>query len=438
MARRFLTPINLTQNEIQNPRAQNLSSAPSSPVEGQFYWDTVTKALTLWDGTAWVGAGSAPDATTSIKGIVKLAGDLAGTSALPVVAAGAIDNSKIAAGAAIALSKLATDPLARANHTGTQLANTVSNFDTQVRTSRLDQMAVPTVDVSMNTHKITGVVDPSSAQDAATKAYVDAVKTGLDVKDSVRAATTAAITLSGTQTIDGVAVVAADRVLVKDQASAPTNGIYVVAAGAWSRATDADTSAEVTAGMYTFVTEGTVNGDAGFILTTNDPIVLATDALVFTQFSGAGQITAGLGLAKSGNTLDVNVDSSSIEINADILRVKAVGITNAMLAGSIDLTTKVTGALPVANGGTASTTAAAARTALGTPGRYAANIGDGSTTAITVTHSLGTDDTVVSVREVATPYNFVDCDIKRVDTNTITATFAVAPASAEFRVTVVG
>lgn len=106
-----------------------------------------------------------------------------------------------------------------------------------------------------------------------------------DVKDSVRAATTANITLSGAQTIDGVSVIAGDRVLVKNQSTASQNGIYDCASGAWARSADSDTSAEVTGGMFVFVNEGTVNGDTGWILTTNDPITLASTSLTFAQFS---------------------------------------------------------------------------------------------------------------------------------------------------------
>jgi hypothetical protein len=209
------------------------------------------------------------------------------------------------------------------------VASNINNFDSQVRTNRLDQMAAPTSAVAFNGQKITGLADPTNDQDAATKAYVDAARSGLDVKASVRVATTANITLSGTQTIDGVAVIAGNRVLVKNQDVASQNGIYVVAAGSWSRATDADSDAEVTAGMFTFVAEGTTNADSGWVLTTNDTITLGTTNLAFAQFSGAGQITAGAGLTKSGNTIDVGTASSSrIVVNADNIDLATVSQTD--------------------------------------------------------------------------------------------------------------
>ena len=205
------------------------------------------------------------------------------------------------------------------------VASNVNNFDTQVRTNRLDQMAVPTASVSLNSQKITNLAEPTLDSDAATKAYVDAARSGLDIKQSVRVATTANITLSGTQTIDGVAVIAGDRVLVKDQTTGSQNGIYVVAAGSWTRATDADNSTEVTAGMFTFVAEGTVGADSGWVLTTNDAITLNTTALTFAQFSGAGQITAGAGLTKTGNTIDIGtVSSARIVVNADSIDLAAI------------------------------------------------------------------------------------------------------------------
>ena len=186
----------------------------------------------------------------------------------------------------------------------------VSDFDTGVQENTLDSLTAPAADVDINSKKLTNVADPVNAQDAATKAYVDATATGLDVKDSVRVATTADITLSGTQTIDGIALVAGARVLVKNQSIASENGIYVVAAGAWSRSEDADNtpSGEVTSGMFTFVEEGSTQASSGFILQTANPITLDTTDLSFAQFSGAGQIIAGTGIAKSGNTISVHPD----------------------------------------------------------------------------------------------------------------------------------
>jgi hypothetical protein len=210
----------------------------------------------------------------------------------------------------------------------TLAASKISDLATTVQGYRLDQFAAPTSSVSFNSQTLTNLADPVNPQDACTKAYADAARTGLDVKASVRAATTANITLSGTQTIDGVSVIAGDRVLVKNQTTGSENGIYVVAAGSWSRATDADANAEVTAGLFTFVEEGTANADSGWVLSTNAPVTIGTTSLSFAQFSGAGQITAGAGLTKSGNTIDVaTADASRIVVNADSIDLATTGVS---------------------------------------------------------------------------------------------------------------
>lgn len=141
--------------------------------------------------------------------------------------------------------------------------------------------------------------------DPVTKTYVDNAVQGLDVKLSVRAATTGNVTLSGLQTVDGVALAASDRVLVMSQNNAAENGIYVVSSGSWARSTDANSNADVTSGMFTFVEEGASRGNNGYVLVTDNPITLGTTALEFTQFTGAGQVVAGNGLQKTGNRLDV-------------------------------------------------------------------------------------------------------------------------------------
>jgi hypothetical protein len=165
--------------------------------------------------------------------------------------------------------------------------------------------------IAMGTNKITGLGEPTSAQDAATKNYVDTTVQGIDWKASVRAATTANVTLASDlengDTLDGVVLSTGDRVLVKDQSTGSENGIYVVkVSGAPDRSTDADTGAEVTANFAVFVEQGTVNADSGFTLTNNGSVTIGTTALAFTQFTGLGQIIAGTGLDKTGNTLDID------------------------------------------------------------------------------------------------------------------------------------
>ena len=165
------------------------------------------------------------------------------------------------------------------------------------------------------------------ATSLVSKEYVDAVKVGLDFKDSVRVATTANISLSSAPAaIDGVTLSSDDRVLVKDQSTGSQNGLYVFngSGSAMTRATDADANAEVTSGMFTFVTEGSTNADSGFVLTTDGSITVGTTALAFAQFSGAGQITAGAAMTKTGNTLDVAVDGQSLEVSSDALRIKGI------------------------------------------------------------------------------------------------------------------
>jgi len=208
---------------------------------------------------------------------------------------------------------------------------------------------------------------PSNANDIASKSYVDSTVNGLDVKESVRVATTAAGTLASSfangSTVDGVSLSTGDRILLKDQADASENGVYTVnASGAPTRATDFDADSEVTSGAFFFVEEGTTNGDNGFTLTTNDDITVGTTDLTFTQFSGSGQITAGTGMTKSGNTLNViggdGITANANDIAIDIAASSALNISGGALDVTIDLsdsTNDVTGTLAIGNGGTGQT-----------------------------------------------------------------------------------
>ena len=192
------------------------------------------------------------------------------------------------------------------------------------------------------TVKVPSGYDDRSGQDSltlVTKGYVDAVKQALDIKDSVHVASTANVALtagsSGLEagdTIDGVTLVAGDRVLLKNQTDASENGIYVAVAsgGTPARSADANASAEVTSGMFVWVEEGTANGDQGYVLTTNNVITLNTTDLTFTQFSGAGQITAGNGMTKSGNTINVVPDAVTLSVTADQIKLKGDVTTTAL------------------------------------------------------------------------------------------------------------
>jgi hypothetical protein len=196
---------------------------------------------------------------------------------------------------------------------------------------------------------------PTQDLHAATKAYVDAARTGLNVKAACRLATAAALathtrtdnvltaSANGALSVDGVSPVLNDRILVKTEGSGThlENGIYFLSqlgdgSNPWklTRAADADESAEVTAGAFVFVAEGTANADMGFVLTTNDPITLNTTALTFTQFSGAGQITAGAGLTKTGNTLDVVSSGNGIVVNADSIALTYGSAVNTVCQGN--------------------------------------------------------------------------------------------------------
>ena len=258
----------------------------------------------------------------------------------------------------------------------------ISDFDAGVRTNRLDQMTAPTSAVSLNSQKITGLADPTADADAANKGYVDGVAQGLDVKDSVVATTTANGTLSTAfangQSIDGVTLQTGDRILIKNQSTASQNGIYnVQASGAPSRATDMATGANA-AGAFVFVEQGTVNAENGFTCTSDTgSAVVGTNNLTFAQFSGAGQIIAGDGLDKSGNTLSVDLKANG-----------GLVIESTEIAVKLDASS-ITGTLAIGDGGTGATTATAALTALGLSNYAKTLIDDADAAAARTTLGLG-------------------------------------------------
>ena len=285
-------------------------------------------------GTPTAPTAGADTNTTQLATTAFVLGQ-AGTSAPSMNGSAAIGTStRFARADHVHPTDTSRAPLASPALTGTPTAPTPANGTntTQiattafVRATRLDQLAAPAVDLALGGYRLTGLGDPQGAQDAVTKAYVDLTVQGLEPKQSVRAASTANIaTLSGPMTLDGVALVAGDRVLVKDQTTAGQNGIYVVAAGAWTRSADADVWGELIS-AYVFVESGTTNADMGYLATVDPGGALGTTAITFVQFTGAGQILAGAGLTKSGNTLDVGA-GTGIAVAAD-----TVGLTGQALA----------------------------------------------------------------------------------------------------------
>ena len=242
------------------------------------------------------------------------------------------------------------------------LAHTkISDFDTGVRVNRLDQMAAPTGSVSLNSQTITNLSDPVNTQDAATKGFVEATSQGLDVKDSVKVATTANITISTAlnsgDSIDGVTLADNDRVLVKDQSTPSQNGIYIVGSSP-ARSSDLAAGADA-AGMFTFVEQGTVNADNGFVCTSNKgSAVVGTNSLTFAQFSGAGQVTAGDGLDKSGNTLSVDLKANGglvIESTEIAIDLAASSITGTLPVTKLTSLTATVSELNILDGVTSTT-----------------------------------------------------------------------------------
>ena len=287
--------------------------------------------------------------------------------------------------------------IARADHTH----GTPTHDNAAHNAINLSALATPTGDVSFNNYKLTNLATPTVSTDAATKGYVDATAQGLDIKASVRAATTTNGTLATAfangQVIDGVTLATNDRILIKNQTDQTANGIYIVqASGAPVRSSDMDTGSEFP-GAFTFVEEGTANADDGFVCTNNSPVVLGTDNITWTQFSGSGSFTASDGVLLTGNNF------TGVVVASGGLSVGASGF-------QLDTTIAVR--------------------------KYAANVGDGTATSYTISHNLGTRDVIVSIYDNSSPYAEVICDVQHTSTSAITLLFSVAPTSNQYRVVV--
>lgn len=195
--------------------------------------------------------------------------------------------------------------------------------------------------LDLQAFKVINLAEPTGAQDAATKNYVDSVAQGLSVKASVRAASTANVNLSSPGTsIDGVTLQSGDRVLIKNQTTQSQNGIYIFngSASAMTRAADFDNWDEIP-GAFCFVEEGSSNADTGWVCTADQGGTLGTDTITFAQFSSAGMYTAGNGISISGNVISTNIDiNGALEYNSGALRIKLDGITLSRSSAGLKVT----------------------------------------------------------------------------------------------------
>ena len=434
MAQKFLTNLNLNQNQLINATFEVLASDPGSGnFEGRLIYNSTTDTIKVYANGAWRslphtiasggGAGIAEALTVSeSNGTITLTLNVADTDSAGLLPA--------------AMWQMLTD--ATEDATASKLVKRDGNGNAKVAT-------------------------PTDAAHIATKGYVDAARQGLDVKQSVRAATVGAINISADleagDLIDGVTLVAGDRVLVKDQSTATENGIYVaVASGAASRSSDANGTAdtgELKPGTFTFVEEGAVNSDKGFVVSTNGTITIGSTSIAWTQFSGAGSFTAGDGLSQSGNTINVNVTSNRTAITADAIDISAnyVGQSSITTLGTI--TTGVWNGtdVAVADGGTGASDAASARTNLG----IATSAGTATTNAsklarvasqgcaasaagvssTTVTHLFNTLDVSVQIFEVTGGATVIG-DVVRANADTVTVTLYGTISADDYRIVVTG
>lgn len=257
MARRFLTSIDLVQNELQNARLQNLAAAPASPVGGQVYFDTVANFQLTWNGSAWI------------------------------------------------------NPLSRSAHTGTQASATISDLAATVQSYPLSAFAAPAANVGMAGYKLTGLPQPTTAGDSAEYAWVvgqiQSAAAGIASKPPVAAVAITNNALSGLGAIDGYTPGSGDRILCTGQTSATQNGVYVAAAGAWARTTtDGPAPGELEPGAMWLVLNGTVNAGTQWRVTTTGTITIGTTPISIVQFGVASIYSAGYGLTLTLTSFALN------------------------------------------------------------------------------------------------------------------------------------
>jgi len=433
--------VDLNKNELRNARVQNLGSAPSSPVEGQIYYDTVSHALYWWDGNVWqlstgtvtsygtvtaetsYGQSSSNGVASSVSrsdhthGTPSLTTNAASTQAIGDSASAgtgtlpAKDDHKHAMpgfgnvsgqtsfGASSGNGSAAS--VARSDHThGTPTHDATAHSGISI-----SSLSAATGTYSFGANLVQSSATPTTSNDLTNKQYVDSVAAGLrDFKDSVKVATTAAGTLATSfangQSVDGYTLVTGDRILIKNQAAGEENGIYVVkASGAPDRATDADANGEISTGTMVYVEGGTANGAQQWICSATGatPWVAGSSTSTWVMYFAVTATQAGNGLTASANILAVGA-GTGISVGADTVGIDTSVVARKYIAGTGPST-------------------------------------DASSWAIT--HSLNNRDVAVQVYDAST-YAVVNCDVTLTDANTVTLNFGSSITANTLRAVVVG
>ena len=437
MAQKFLTNIDLNRNQLVNASFEVLGTDPSTDLfDGRMYFNSADGVIKIYDSTAaaW---------RKVVAGIGGAAGVVSG-------GAQAYSLTIVESNGQITI----TPNLATSASAGLMTAADFTKLGNATSEATADRLVI------RDGNGQAKFSAPTDDNHAATKAYVDAARSGLDVKQSVRAATTTAVLLaSGLEngdTIDGVTLVTGDRVLVKNQSTASENGIYVVqVSGAAVRATDFDGAGEVSGGAFTFVEEGTVNADSGFVVSSNGPITVGTDAINWVQFSGAGSFVAGDGLTKNGTTINAVGTAGRISVSSDAIDIDSgyIGQNTITTLGTIATGTWAATDVAIEHGGTNASTAAQARENLGTRtsggtpntstptlSRITSKGCDASaagTSTTAVNHMFNSADVIVQIYEVSSGATVVG-DIVRTNADTVTVTLLGTITAGDYKIVVTG